>query len=91
MEPSTSGSQKRKRNVLTFEKKLEIIAELKKGATAVALSAKFDVPRTTINDLKKNADEIEKYASHMESLDGRPKKRKTMKRATNESLDTALY
>lgn len=88
---STAGTKKRKRNVLTFEKKLEIIEHLKKGATAVALSVQFDVPRTTINDIKKNADEIIKYTSQMESFDGRPKKRKTMKRAANEALDTALY
>lgn len=90
-QPSTSGSQKRRRNVLTFEKKLEIIAKLKKGSTAVALSTEFGVPRTTINDLKKNADKIEEFASQMESMDGRSKKRKTMKKAANEALDTALY
>lgn len=75
----------------TFDKKLEIIAELKKGATAAALSVQFVVPRTTINDLKKNASGIEKYATQIESFDGRPKKRKTMKRAANEALDTAVY
>lgn len=91
MEPSSSGTQKRKRNVLTFEKKLEIIREIKKGVSAVALSTQFGVPRTTINDLKKNADEIERFASQMESMDGRSKKRKTMKKAANEALDTALY
>lgn len=94
MEPQSTTNEskkRRKRNVLTFEKKLEIIAELKKGVTAVALSTRHGVPRTTINDLKKHADEIEKYASHMESTDGRPKKRKTMRKAANEALDMALY
>lgn len=90
-QPSTSDTQKRKRNVLSLEKKLQIIAELKKGTTAVALSNKFGVPRTTINDLKKNGNEIEKYASQMESMDGRMKQRKTMKGAANEALDKALY
>lgn len=92
MEPQSSTSGvKRKRNVLTLEKKLEIIKELKKGATAVALSTQFGVPRTTINDLKSKAEEIETFASQMETYEGRPKKRKTMKKATNEVLDTALY
>lgn len=91
--PSSSGAlaKKRRREVLTIEKKLEIIDELQKGASAVALSARYDVPRTTINDLKKNADQIKAFASQMESLDGQPKKRKTMKKATNEVLDTAVY
>lgn len=91
MEPSTSGNQKRQRIVLTFEKKIEIIREIRKNVSAVALSIQFGVPRTTINDLKKKADEIEEYASQMESMDGRAKKRKTMKKAANDALDTAVY
>lgn len=91
-QPSTSSGTKRKRKVLTSEEKLEIIEQLKKGATAVALSVQYDVPRTTINDFKKNMDEIEKFASQMERLDSHSKKkRKTMKKATNDTLDYALY
>lgn len=89
-QPSTSGV-KRKRNVLTIEKKLEIIKELNKGVSAVTLSGQFQVPRTTINDIKKNADHIQKFASQMETHDGQPKQRKTMKKAANEALDEALY
>jgi len=37
MEPSTFGTQKQKRKVLTFKKILEIIGKLKKGASAVVL------------------------------------------------------
>lgn len=47
------------------------------------------MPRQTIRDLKKNADEIEKFASQMESLDIGKKKRKTMKKSHHEVLDTA--
>lgn len=88
---SSSSGTKRKRNVLTLEKKLEIVNALKKGATASALSVQFDVPRTTINDIKKQSDDIVKFASQMESQDGRPRQRKVMKKATNVALDTALY
>lgn len=93
MEPSTSKqtSSKRKRNVLSIETKLKIIEELKKGASAVSLSVKYDVPRTTINDLKKDSSKIEEFASRMETLDGQPKKRKTMKSATNGTVDTAVW
>lgn len=60
MDPQPSTSNKRKRDVMSLEQKLEIISEIRKGASAVALSARFGVPRTTINDLKKkNADKIE--------------------------------
>lgn len=34
---------------------------------------------------------IVEFASQMESSDGRPKKHKTMKKATNEALDEAVY
>lgn len=90
MEPSTSKATKRKREVLTIEKKLEIILELEKGSTATGLSAKHGISRTTINDIKKNAEEIKRFASQMESDSG-AKKRKTMRKATNESLDEALF
>lgn len=88
---STQTSSKRKRNVLSIETKLKIIEDLKKVATAVSLSEKYGVPRTTINDLKKDSSKIEVYASRMEALDGRTKKRKTIKSATNESVDTAVW
>lgn len=91
MEPSTSQGTKRKRDVLTIEKKLEIIKELEKGISASSLSLELCVPRTTINDLKKNAEGTKEYASKMESLESSSKKRKTMRKATNEQLDTALY
>lgn len=87
---STSGT-KRNRNVLTLEKKLEIFQELEMGRNPSALSNQFGVARTTINDLKKNAEKIVKFASQMESYDGRPRKRKTMKAAANEALDESLY
>lgn len=71
MEPeSSSTGTKRKRNVLTLEKKLEIVNELKKGATPAALSVQYDVPRSTIYDIKCKSDEIKKFASQMESQDG---------------------
>lgn len=49
-----SGTKKRKRDVLTIEKKIEIINDLQKGASAVSVGLKHNVPRTTINDIKKN-------------------------------------
>ncbi|XP_043466354.1 tigger transposable element-derived protein 2-like [Leptopilina heterotoma] len=53
-----AGGQKRKRKVITLEKKLEIIKQLEKGATAVSLSKIYNVLRTTISDLKKRTNEI---------------------------------
>lgn len=91
MEQASTSTGKRKRDVLSIEKKLELIKEIKKGATITTLSNQYGIPRTTINDLKKNADKIEEYASRMESLDGRTNKRRTMKMASNDELDEAVY
>lgn len=88
---ASSSGTRRTRNVLTIEKKLEIIDKLKKGATATALSNQYGIPRQTISDLKKNADDIQKFASQMESFAGSSKKRKTMRKATNETVDMAVY
>lgn len=72
--PASSSGTRRTRNVVTIEKKLEIIDKLKKGASATALSNQYGIPRQTISDWNKNADEIQKFASQMESIAGRPKK-----------------
>lgn len=85
-----SSNRKRKRDVVTIETKLQIINELNKGASAVGLSNKYGIPRTTINDLKKNAKQIEKFASQMQCVRG-AKKRKVLSKATNETLDEAIY
>ncbi|XP_054744526.1 jerky protein homolog-like [Anastrepha obliqua] len=92
MEPSTTKKiPKRKRVVVTIETKLKIIEEIEKGSTIVSLSEKYDIPRTTIQDFKKDATQIKQYAASMESLGGRSKKRKTMKKALNEKVDEALF
>ncbi|XKL60062.1 hypothetical protein PGB90_001078 [Kerria lacca] len=49
------------------------------------------IPIATINDIIKNSNDIEKFTSQMESLNGQPKVRKTMKKAANETLESALY
>ncbi len=41
---------KRKRSVLTPERKLEIISEVKKGKSE-AVSGQFGVPKSTVNDI----------------------------------------
>lgn len=90
MEASTS-SGKRKKNFLSIADKLEIIRELREGASATDLTLRYNMPRATLNDIIKNADEIEMYAIKMKLFDGCPKKRKTMKGASNEMLDQILW
>lgn len=94
MEPSTSTGKtdkKRKREVMTIERNIENIREIQKGVSVSILAKQFDVPRSTIYDLKNDADKIIEWSTRMESIDAQPNKRKTMKMAKNSSIDDALY
>lgn len=49
------------------------------------------MPRTTINDIKSNAAELEKLLTRVERGDSFVKHRKTLKSATNVALDEAVF
>ncbi|XP_049958140.1 uncharacterized protein LOC126474706 [Schistocerca serialis cubense] len=84
-------SQKRKRVVLGLNQKLEIIKRLRKGETATSVALIYGIGRTTVNDIKRDADKIEQHVSTMQSMDGDVRTRKTMKPAKYDELDTAMY
>ncbi len=68
---STTGSVgskvvKCKRSVLTLERKLEIIAEVKKGKSVRLVAGQFDVPKSTVNDIWKGREKIESFVSASE-------------------------
>lgn len=81
---------KRKRVVLSLIDKLNIIDSLKQGEPSYKLADKYGVGRSTISDIKKNADTILKYTCKLDSANG-SKHRKMMKKAKNEVLDEVLY
>lgn len=58
-------AEKRKRVVLGFNQKLEIIKRLKKGETATNIAQIYGVERTTVNDIKRDAEKIEQHVSQM--------------------------
>lgn len=84
-------AEKRKRVVLGFNQKLEIIKRLKKGETATNIAQIYGVGRTTVNDIKRDAEKIEQHVSQMQSNDGDVRSRKTMKSAKYEQLDNVMY
>lgn len=84
-------SEKRKRVVLDLAKKFEIVGRLRKGESATSLSKIYNVPRTTINDLKRCGDKIEDHISKMESTDGDVIRRKTMKLSKHDELDQVVF
>ncbi len=61
---STTGSVgskvvKRKHSVLTLKRKLEILAEVKKGKSVRLVAGQFDVPKSTLSDIWKGRGKIE--------------------------------
>ena len=78
---------KRKRIVLTIEKKLEILDKLK-SSSATSLARDFGVEILTLCNLKKNEKKIRSFYLSMESQI-EAKKRKTMKNASYVQLDKA--
>lgn len=73
--------------------KYEILQRLRKGESASKLSDIYKIPRTTVNDIKKNGDKIENFMAKMEVTDGdvQVTKRIRLTHAANTQLDDALY
>jgi len=88
---ATHTASKRKRIVLSIEKKLEILDRLSKGETQVKLAQEYGIGKTTVFDLKQNENRIKMYASTMDSLSFCKKGRKIMRMAADDKLDEALY
>jgi hypothetical protein len=81
---------KRKRTVLTVEQKIDICKRLKKGASITSVSKGLGVGKSTICDIRKSEDKLMEFVSKMEHTEG-SLKRRTVKKATDSSLDDALY
>jgi len=54
-------AEKRKRVVLEFNQKHEIIKRLKKGETATNIAHIYGVGRTSVNNIKRDAEKIEQH------------------------------
>ena len=61
--PSSSKGEKRKHVTLTLNQKLEIIKRLEKGENRNVLMNEFNIGSSTIYDIKKQKDELMKFAS----------------------------
>jgi len=54
-------AEKRKRVVLGFNEKFEIIIRLRKGETATGIAQIYGVGKTTVNDIKRGAEKLKKF------------------------------
>lgn len=80
---------KRKRVVLSIQKKLEIIEHIEKGRSAKSLATEYNIGEQTVRYLIKKKMDVLKFASTADSSSGL-QKRKTMKKATFEMLDKTM-
>ena len=87
---ASSGKKGRTRKVITLERKLAIIEELKKGKSQRYVSELYQVPKSTVADIWKLKDKIESHVSASDNPSS-AKKRCIMKEAQFEALDKASY
>ncbi len=91
--PSTSDCsnlKKRKRKVLTIEQKIEILKELSRGVSAMILSERYGVGKSTVSDIKKQKDSILDFKRKVTDM-GMNKKLKIMKLGDDMKHDEADY
>uniref|UniRef100_A0A1B6ML08 HTH CENPB-type domain-containing protein n=1 Tax=Graphocephala atropunctata TaxID=36148 RepID=A0A1B6ML08_9HEMI len=87
---SASKTAKRKHVTLTIHQKLDIIKRLEKSENRNNIIAEFNISSSTIYDIKKQKQQLEKFVSEsasVKSLDIR----QTLKKPKLETLDSALY
>lgn len=83
-------ASKRKRRVITLEKKLEIIGEIQKGQSQRRVSELYDIPKSTVADIWKDREKIENFVSASD-CPSFAKKRHIVRKAVFEKLDQACY
>lgn len=83
-------ASKRKKVVMTMDKKLEALQRIDKGECLKKIAEEYGVGTSTVSDWKKNRIKIEEFCFKMiskDSLEGRG----TIKKAKHEQLDDALF
>ena len=88
--PSSSNGEKRKHVTLTLNQKLEIIKRLEKGENRNFLMNEFNIGSSTIYDIKKQKDELMKFASQSVTTE-KLASRQTLKKTKLEQLDSVLF
>ena len=92
MGPKTPQStEKRKRNVLTLPKKIELVRRMEKGESCSKLMAEFGVGPSTLYDFKKQKVKLLSFVASADGPSAKIGKRKTLKESKLGELDRGLY
>ena len=92
MAPTPPSSQeKRKRNVLTLPKKIELVKRMEKGESRTKLMAEYGIGFSTLYNPKKQKDKLISFVASTEGLTRKVEKWKTLKGPQMQDLDRTLY
>lgn len=84
--------KKRKKVVMSVEKKYAAIQRLDAGEAAVVIAADLGVGKSTVTGWKKNRAEIQRWCStHAGPSREQMVKRKSMKKSEHEDISEALF
>lgn len=83
-------SEKRKRVVVTMEKRLSVLKRIDKGESVMKICSELNVGKSTVNDWRRDRRSIEDFCAQMES-DKNLKTRCTKKKTKFEIVDEALW
>ena len=80
---------KRKRKVVSIEKKLEICSRLEMGQSYTSLSKEYGLRKSTMHDIVQSEDRLTEYAMEIQHASG--PKRSIIRRFKYYKLDKALH
>ena len=79
---------KRPHHTLTLKEKCDILNTIEKGGGVREIARKFNIPKSTVYDIKMNRKKIQNYVSRTFHGVG---KRKVMRKSENPKVEKALY
>ena len=82
-------SNKRKRKVVSIEKKLEICCKHKMGQSYTSLSKEYGLGKSTVPDIVQSEDRLTEYVLEIQHASG--PKRSIIRRSKYDELDKALH
>lgn len=80
-------SRRNNKSAFSIQQRFEIVQQLKSGASARRLAAKYDVHPTTIRRIRQNAAAVYQFAKQGVEM----RKRKNIRKPANEELDNRMY
>ena len=80
---------KRKVNVLTLQVKAEIIEKMEAGRSMSSLSQLYNVPKSTLYDLRKASEKIKKFKENFGDETKHKRQRKTMRMPAYPQIEEA--